>query len=114
MPVKASLIRVLPTVVVLASMSWVALSSAGCNGGGRTVIECGGGGEFICPAGLYCELGEGCGGMDRRGTCRPLAHDCPTTAAPVCGCDGKRYENACYANGAGITVHYEGPCMAGR
>ena len=96
----------------LFAVSAVIAFFASCTGPTRTVIECGGGGEFICPSGMYCDLGDNCGGIDRKGTCRPFVHDCQPVEEPVCGCDGKTHQSACYANGSGVTVNYKGACIA--
>ena len=82
----------------------------GCDSG-RTVIVCGGGASFICPSGLFCDLGENCGGIDREGMCRPMPRDCPVESNAVCSCEGTNFQSVCYANAAGQTVAYNGPCM---
>ncbi len=36
--------------------------------------------------------------------------NCPTHIDPVCGCDGRTYNNRCEANRAGMYVQYKGFC----
>lgn len=84
-------------------------SFLGCPGGGRTVLECSA--DFLCPSGMFCELGEKCGGIDRKGLCRPQPQNCSVEDDYVCGCDGRDYPNACLTNASGMTVAYPGKCM---
>lgn len=72
---------------------------------------CGTRGALPCGPEETCvfELGS-CGASDRGGVCEPRPEDCPADAAPVCGCDGRTYHNACRALQAGVSVASVGVC----
>ncbi len=59
-----------------------------------------------CTASEYC-AGAGC---DVEGTCEARPQVCSSNVAPVCGCDGTTYDNACDAAEAGVRVASNGAC----
>lgn len=65
-----------------------------------------------CPSsGEYCHIETGCVVTGAKmGDCRPMPNSCNMLYAPVCGCDGKTYGNACTAHAAGINVAQKGTC----
>ncbi len=74
--------------------------------------ECGGGDGMCaddgdCAAGEFCQK-DACDAA--RGTCATRPEVCPGVYAPVCGCDGMTYGNACQARSAGVNVASEGEC----
>jgi hypothetical protein len=61
-----------------------------------------------CASGSFCQSPKGqCGAA---GTCTPRNVLCPQLYAPVCGCDGTTYPNACHATQAGVSIVHLGAC----
>jgi hypothetical protein len=65
-----------------------------------------------CGKDEFCsKLFDSCG---ESGKCEPKPQDCTEhghmIVKPVCGCDGKSYDNFCLAAMAGASVRHEGKC----
>lgn len=73
----------------------------GTAGGGKC-------GDATCTDKQYCA--RDVGHCDGAGTCMTRGDVCPAIYAPVCGCDGNTYSNACTANGSGTGIAHEGEC----
>jgi hypothetical protein len=75
--------------------------------GGIAAIQC-------IDAADYCMMETGqCSMPDASGVCTQKPEVCTEDMAPVCGCDGQTYSNACKAAAAGVSVAAEGECVAG-
>jgi len=65
-----------------------------------------------CDAAGYCAFPASnlCGDGGVAGVCEARARGCQKDCKGVCGCDGKRYCNACSAENRGISVRNAGRC----
>jgi len=80
-------------------------SAAAATCGGLIGKSCG-------SADSYCDyaIAASCGAGDQTGKCDAKPQFCPALVLPVCGCDGKTYNNSCEANRAGASVASSGAC----
>jgi hypothetical protein len=66
-----------------------------------------------CDSGLFCQHQAGalCGAADAPGECVLIPEACGDIFAPVCGCDGQTYGNACEAAVAQVGIFELGECQ---
>jgi hypothetical protein len=83
-----------------------------CVDGGPEDASCGGLLGVLCGEGQYCNYAPeaSCGAADAPGTCTDIPEVCNRIYAPVCGCDGQTYGNACEASSRSVSIASEGEC----
>jgi hypothetical protein len=72
---------------------------------------CGGPDKITCNSALFCHLPDGqCSAPEAAGTCAKAPDFCMRVSRPVCGCNGKTYQNECEARHAKVAIDYTGAC----
>jgi hypothetical protein len=80
-----------------------------------TQVCCGGASGDPCSESQYCAYDVGtCATPGAVGRCQARPATCDDVSAPVCGCDGASYVNACEAARAGVDAAQPGSCPERR
>ena len=93
----------------------VALGGATESQAAKVGDACGGFGGIKCDQGLWCDPTPGqCGFADASGVCVKVGRFCPQAQSksivPVCGCDGRSYNNDCERQKKHVGKKNDGSC----
>jgi hypothetical protein len=107
-------IAVLASVTACSSSDSDSEALASSDGALAAKVLCAGPKDQACPPGHFCaavEVGK-CPSFLQYGICVPRPDSCAEIAAPVCGCEGRTYDNACLAAAAGAAIASKAACPA--
>src|SRR5690349_19060244 len=88
---------------IVAAFAGTPFVAGGCQSTCATTADCG--------SSKYCSTAVGvCLSAQAVGFCQDVPTSCPDVVSPVCGCDGKQYQNQCLAAKARVSVSANGTC----